>query len=66
MQKKVSSIDEILAALPAAQKAVRTEIEARIDAGEDIASMGTTEMRDRSKALLESLRPNKFSKKSAA
>lgn len=38
MTVKVSSIDEILAALPDVQRAVRTEISARVTAGELIGA----------------------------
>ena len=67
MDKPVSSIDDILKALPAVQEAVRQEIQARIDAGEKIASMSDAEMRERSRALhKERARSIPLQKKSAA
>lgn len=66
MTKRVSSINKVLAALPAAQKSIGLEIQARIDAGETIASMGGAEMRARSIALLDRLRTTPLPKKSAA
>jgi hypothetical protein len=66
MAKRISSIDEILAVLPAVQKAVRTEIKARIDAGEQIGTMDDSEMRERSRLVLERARAERTPKKSAA
>jgi hypothetical protein len=66
MVKSASPIEDILSALPAAQDAVRLEIAARIAAGEAIASMDGAEMRERTKALLESRRSDRHPKSSAA
>lgn len=66
MTKRASSIDAVLAALPAAREVVRKEIQSRIDAGEAIASLDSAELQERSKALLEGLRANRTQKKSAA
>jgi hypothetical protein len=66
MAKAVSSVNDILAALPAVQKAVSKEIRARIDAGEKIASMSDEEMQARSKAVFARTHSNKIPKKSAA
>ena len=66
MKQKASSINEILAALPAAQEAVRKEIQARIDAGEIIASMDSAELQQRSRVLLKGLHSPQHQKKSAA
>ena len=66
MSKEVSSIDDILAALPAVQDAVADEISSRIAAGEQIASMSDGEMRTRSRQVLARARTERAPKKSAA
>lgn len=66
MTQKASQIEDVLKALPAAQEAVRKEIQARILAGEEIASMDSAELLERSKAFMEAMRSNRRQKKSAA
>lgn len=66
MSKKVSSITDILRALPVVQDAVRADIAKRIAAGEEIASMSDAELRKRSEAVLQDIRPVRTPKKSAA
>lgn len=64
MSKAVSSVADVLKALPAVQRAVRKEIQARIDAGEKIASIEDPEMR--APAVLERAGASRAPKKSAA
>lgn len=66
MAKSVSSLSDVLEALPAVQKAVRKEIQARLDAGEQIGSMNDAEMRKRSRAVLNRARAERAPEKSAA
>lgn len=59
-------MNDIRKALPAAQEAVCKEIRARIGGGEEIASMKSTEMVERSKAVLHQMQSSPLPKKSAA
>ena len=46
MNKKVPSVENVLAALPAVQKAISDEIAGRVAAGEEIASSESEAYRD--------------------
>ena len=66
MSKSVSSVRDVLNALPAVQRAVRAEIQARTEAGEQIGTIGAAEMRERSAQALRRAHEKRTRKKSAA
>ena len=76
MKKRISSIDEILAALPAAQNDIREEIESRAEAGENIVFADSSgiydssglrvDLTERRKAAITALATKGVKHKSAA
>ncbi len=66
MEKTVSSVSDVLKALPAVQRAVRKDIQSRLNDGEQIGSMDDAEMQERSRIVLARARTERAPKKSAA